>query len=94
MARTDVIHCKLLTLNKVENEGSNMKQCVAEMEKWIADPSETDYWIPATSLCDTVDAVAKWMFPDQAERFCFLQLTMASTHKRNEMYAGSLCSHS
>ncbi|KAG7377832.1 hypothetical protein PHYPSEUDO_010938 [Phytophthora pseudosyringae] len=40
-----------------------------------------DYWIPATSLCETIDAVAKWTLPDGVVRFCFLQLTKATTHK-------------
>ena len=51
------------------------------MNSWAADPSRMDYWIPATSLCETIDAVAKWTFPDNQTRFCFLQLTKATTHK-------------
>ncbi|KAK1942733.1 hypothetical protein P3T76_006232 [Phytophthora citrophthora] len=65
---------------KVENSGTNMEECVAVMKKWATNPSEMDYWIPAFSLCQTIDAVAKWSFPDQIERFCFLQLTMATKY--------------
>ncbi|KAE9265283.1 hypothetical protein PF008_g31898, partial [Phytophthora fragariae] len=67
----------------VVESGENTTECVAVMEIWAAKPSEMDYWIPATSLCETVDAVAKLTFPDNSERFCFLQLTKAATHKCN-----------
>ncbi|KAL3664225.1 hypothetical protein V7S43_010554 [Phytophthora oleae] len=67
MEQTDVIDCKQLSLDesKVENTGTTMEQCVVAMEKWAANPSEMDYWIPTTSWCDTIDAVAKWTFPDK-----------------------------
>ncbi|EGZ11486.1 hypothetical protein PHYSODRAFT_516976 [Phytophthora sojae] len=53
------------------------------MERWATDSSEADYWIPASSLCGTVDAVAKWTFPDVKEHFCFLRLTSSSAHEPN-----------
>jgi hypothetical protein len=65
----------------VKCEGGNRTECVAVMESWAANPSTMNYWIPATSLCETIDAVARWIFPDGVERFCFLQLTKAITHK-------------
>ncbi|KAG2794263.1 hypothetical protein PC112_g23110 [Phytophthora cactorum] len=43
----------------VECEGGNRTECVAVMESWAANPSKMDYWIPSTSLCETIDAVAK-----------------------------------
>ncbi|KAL3664232.1 hypothetical protein V7S43_010561 [Phytophthora oleae] len=67
--------------SKVESTGTNMEQCVAVMEEWATNPSKMEYWIPATSLCETIDAVAKWTFPNKGECFCFLQLTMATKHK-------------
>ncbi|KAE8952412.1 hypothetical protein PF005_g33252, partial [Phytophthora fragariae] len=67
----------------VVESGGNTKECVAVMESWAAKPSKMDYWIPATSLCETIDAVAKLTFPGNSERFCFLQLTKAATHKCN-----------
>uniref|UniRef100_K3WHA1 Crinkler effector protein N-terminal domain-containing protein n=1 Tax=Globisporangium ultimum (strain ATCC 200006 / CBS 805.95 / DAOM BR144) TaxID=431595 RepID=K3WHA1_GLOUD len=70
-------------LSVVECEGENREECVAMMESWAANPSEMDYWIPATSLCETIDAVAKWTLPGNQVRFCFLQLTKATTHKCN-----------
>jgi hypothetical protein len=70
-------------LRLVEWKGQNRKECVAMMNSWAANPSRMDYWIPATSLCETIDAVAKWTFPDNQWRFCFLQLTKATTHKCN-----------
>ncbi|KAG1710098.1 hypothetical protein DVH05_017105 [Phytophthora capsici] len=74
---------------KVESTGTNMEQCVAVMEDWTANPSKMDYWIPATSLCETIDADTKWTFSARVpglkrECFCFLQLTMATKHKCNE----------
>jgi hypothetical protein len=75
------IACKELRL--VEWKGQNRQECVALMNSWAANPSSIDYWIPATSLCETIDAVAKWTFPDNQGRFCFLQLTKATTHKCN-----------
>ncbi|KAG2793767.1 hypothetical protein PC112_g23304 [Phytophthora cactorum] len=67
----------------VECEGGSRTECVAVMESWAANPSKMDYWIPSTSLCETIDAVAKWTLPDNQVRFCFLQLTKATTHKCN-----------
>ncbi|KAE9248689.1 hypothetical protein PF004_g3739 [Phytophthora fragariae] len=65
----------------VKCEGGNRKECVAVMESWASNPSEMDYWIPATSLCETIDAVAKWTLPGKVVRFCFLQLTKATIRK-------------
>ncbi|KAG2872344.1 hypothetical protein PC114_g26432, partial [Phytophthora cactorum] len=43
----------------VECEGGNRTECVAVMESWAANPSKMDYWIPSTSLCETIDALTK-----------------------------------
>ncbi|KAE9021265.1 hypothetical protein PF005_g6001 [Phytophthora fragariae] len=67
----------------VKCEGGSREECVAVMESWAANPSKMDYWIPATDLCETIDAVAKWTLPGNQVRFCFLQLTKATTHKCN-----------
>ncbi|EGZ08865.1 hypothetical protein PHYSODRAFT_525260 [Phytophthora sojae] len=29
------------------------------MKKWATNPTEVDYWVPATSSCEIIDAVAK-----------------------------------
>ncbi|GMF65097.1 unnamed protein product [Phytophthora lilii] len=60
-------------------EDDNTTECVAMMEKWAANPSMMDYWIPATSLCETIDAVARWKHSGDEYCFCLLQLTKAST---------------
>ncbi|EGZ04411.1 hypothetical protein PHYSODRAFT_536496 [Phytophthora sojae] len=53
-----------------------------------------DYWIPASSACPTIDAVAKWKFTSDSvdsstmgptvERLCLLQMTKAIKHKCDE----------
>ncbi|OWY90962.1 Crinkler (CRN), partial [Phytophthora megakarya] len=68
---------------KVDCAGENTKECVVVMKSWAANPSKMEYWIPATSLCETIDAVVKWTAPDNHLRFCFLQLTKATKHKCN-----------
>ncbi|OWY97676.1 Crinkler (CRN), partial [Phytophthora megakarya] len=68
---------------KVDCAGETTNECVAVMESWAKTPSKMEYWIPATSLCETIDAVAKWTAPDNRLRFCFLQLTKATNHKCN-----------
>lgn len=66
---------------KIKLAGKNTDECVALMEDWATDPAVMDYWTPATSLSETIDAVAKWKFPGMQERFCFLQLTKETNHK-------------
>ncbi|KAE8895295.1 hypothetical protein PF005_g27062 [Phytophthora fragariae] len=78
------------TPSLVKCEGGNKTECLTVMESWAANPFTMDYWIPATSLCETIDAVAKWTLPDGVLRFCFLQLTKASTHKCDEAFLWEL----
>ncbi|KAG7379292.1 hypothetical protein PHYPSEUDO_008768 [Phytophthora pseudosyringae] len=68
--------------NKVKWSGDSIEHCVRIMEEWAVDLSIADYWIPADSLCETIDAVAKCKFPGEKDsRICFLQLTKAQKHK-------------
>ncbi|KAE9017543.1 hypothetical protein PR001_g14372 [Phytophthora rubi] len=67
-----------------------MDEYAAVMERWAKNPDEMDYWVPASSTSDAIDAVAKWEFksetddsgvdstPVTVERFCLLQLTVAN----------------
>ncbi|GMF30642.1 unnamed protein product [Phytophthora lilii] len=74
----------------VKREGEDVDECVEVMERWASNRREMDYWIPATSLFETIDAVTRCKFSFEhegsasetpTERFCFLQLTKATTHK-------------
>ncbi|TMW58224.1 hypothetical protein Poli38472_011812 [Pythium oligandrum] len=64
----------------VVTEGENVDEGVYVMTEWAKNPSKMDYWIPNTSLFETVDAVAKWKEDGQVQ-FALLQLTKGETHK-------------
>ncbi|GMF19711.1 unnamed protein product [Phytophthora lilii] len=80
-ARKGSVKCPPLSV--VNCEGEDRQECVGMMTNWAETPSLMDYWIPDTSLCETIDAVVKWAFSGKQERFCFLQYTTATTHKCN-----------
>ncbi|EGZ06030.1 hypothetical protein PHYSODRAFT_342208 [Phytophthora sojae] len=42
-----------------QRSGETIEDFVAVIERWAANPAEMDYWIPASSVCPTIDAVAK-----------------------------------
>ncbi|KAG2895577.1 hypothetical protein PC115_g17760 [Phytophthora cactorum] len=49
--------------------------------KTMDDYETMDYWVPASSVCETtIDAVAKWELvngQESVERFCLMQLAKA-----------------
>ncbi|GMF12951.1 unnamed protein product [Phytophthora lilii] len=68
--------------SKIKWSGADVDDCVEVMKRWSVDLSMANYWIPADSLCETIDAVAKCKFRNENEsRICFLQLTKAKKHK-------------
>ncbi|EEY57595.1 crinkler (CRN) family protein, putative [Phytophthora infestans T30-4] len=76
----------LLDSNKplyVKREGKTMDDYESVMKRWAANPCEMDYWVPASSMCETIDAVAKWELvngQESVEHFCLVQLTKAIRH--------------
>ncbi|OWZ05466.1 Crinkler (CRN) [Phytophthora megakarya] len=44
----------------VKREGKTLKDYLEVMTRWALNPNEMGYWVPASSLCQTIDAVAKW----------------------------------
>ncbi|TMW69033.1 hypothetical protein Poli38472_001189 [Pythium oligandrum] len=61
----------------------DLNHSYALMATWATNLSQMDYWIPRTSLVETVDAVAKWTNDDGSVDFVLLQLTKAPKHKCN-----------
>ncbi|OQR89386.1 crinkler (CRN) family protein [Thraustotheca clavata] len=48
-----------------------------------ANATQCYYWVPAESLFETIDAIAKVKFPNGEITFCLLQLSRSNTHKCN-----------
>ncbi|KAL3665061.1 hypothetical protein V7S43_009695 [Phytophthora oleae] len=71
MGKEDLIEVSevLVKPSMTKCEGGNRRECVKVVESWAADPSTMDYWIPATSLCETIDAVARWTLSDGVDGF-------------------------
>ncbi|KAG6943695.1 hypothetical protein JG687_00018297 [Phytophthora cactorum] len=65
----------------VKREGKTMDDYETVMKRGAANPNEMDYWVPASSVCETtIDAVAKWELvngQESVERFCLMQLAKA-----------------
>lgn len=49
-----------------------------------------DYWVPATSLFETIDSVAKYTAPTGEHIFLLLQLTKAKSHTFNDKVLGDV----
>lgn len=80
---------------QVKREGTtSIDEHVAVMKRWAADPTEMDYWIPESSVCEAIDAAAKWKLLSDSverakvgsivERICFLQVTTDTKCKCDE----------
>ncbi|OQR88468.1 hypothetical protein THRCLA_22858 [Thraustotheca clavata] len=65
----------------IQWQGQIQNECVLSMEQLASIPTMIDYWIPGTSLSDTIDTVAKSKDMGGKEKFCFIQLTKDNTHK-------------
>ncbi|OQR89834.1 crinkler (CRN) family protein [Thraustotheca clavata] len=82
----DVGHINWSASSKVICHGDNELECLQFLKNWAEDTGKWDYWIPAYSMLETIDAVAKLKFGEDDERFCFLQLTRSEQHHCNSAF--------
>ncbi|EGZ08855.1 hypothetical protein PHYSODRAFT_305722 [Phytophthora sojae] len=88
----------------VKREGEIMEDYLEVINRWAAHPDEMNYWVPPSSMCEAIDAIAKRRLTSDAEasstagsspveQFCILQVTSDATVKCDKNILDSATAH-